>query len=271
MTHIRILHVSDTHGLHRQIEEQFPMPDADILIHTGDFTDKGSSEEFIDFNAWVGELRWRYKHIIVIFGNHEYKAHFDPGRTKDLLPNATVLDHEAINVNGLNIFGSPWVRGHKAASPGDGDGVTHRFDEIPNGIDILLTHGSPFGIMDCCELRTLQWGGSKALYKEILRARPRAHLFGHMHEQRGLWYHEQGEIFQGGIQYELEHGKLHPTWSAPPSDFPCELISCNAMKNHPGIDDSIGKPRKARIAGPARLIFADRSSEDSAWRFCVSA
>lgn len=266
---VRFLHISDTHGLHRQVEELFPMPEADILIHTGDFTDTGSAEEFSDFNTWLGELSQRYPHIIVIFGNHEYKGDFDHQRTKQLLPNATVLNHESIDVLGLRIFGSSWVYGHKAASPGD-NRVPHRFDEIPNDIDVLLTHGSPFGIMDCCELRTIQWGGSEALCQAILRARPRVHLFGHMHEQRGLWWHAKNEQFQGGIEYDIGGGKVHPTWEPPASDYPCELISCNAMKNHPRIDVAVGKANVSRIAGPARLIIADRRHHEPEWRFSAA-
>ena len=64
---LRILHLSDTHGMHRSITS---LPDADVLIHTGDFTDRGRNEEFSDFDQWLGEIGDRYKHILVIFGNH---------------------------------------------------------------------------------------------------------------------------------------------------------------------------------------------------------
>ena len=41
---INILHISDTHGLHRSIDTT-AWPDADIVIHTGDLTDCGFSKE----------------------------------------------------------------------------------------------------------------------------------------------------------------------------------------------------------------------------------
>lgn len=64
---VSILHLSDTHSLHRSIDERFPMPSADILCHTGDFTNEGAESEVEDFNAWLGELKesGRYKHIVV--------------------------------------------------------------------------------------------------------------------------------------------------------------------------------------------------------------
>jgi len=268
---VRILHISDTHGLHRSIQDKYPMPDADILIHTGDFTDQGMPEEWADFDAWLGKQP--FQHRIVICGNHEHKSPVDLGETKKLLSNALVLEHELVEILGLRIFGSSWVPGHKSAAPGDTE-VPHRFNEIPEGVDILLTHGSPFGIMDYCELGSLpHWGGSKALHKEILRAKPAVHLFGHMHEQRGVWQHRAGEPFIGRIEYDLGGGRLHPTHPAPPPDYPCQIISCNAMKNHPGIDDRCGNPRGSCIAGPARLILANKvssSTEETQWTFQVA-
>lgn len=267
---VRILHISDTHGLHRQVEDLFPMPEADLLIHTGDFTDSGLREEFADFDAWLGELKERYPHRVVIFGNHEYKHKHDPSLNKRLISNATVLEHELVEILGLRIFGSAWVPGHKSGAPGDFGSVAHRFDEIPEKTDILLSHGSPYGIMDCCEMGNIQWGGSMALLREVHRARPRAHLFGHMHEQRGVWCHELGQPFQGGIEYELTKGAVHQTWAAPPVDYPCQLLSCNAMKNHPNIDRSVGKSFESRIAGGGRLILAERHvGKNDGWHFHV--
>lgn len=267
---IRILHISDTHGFHRMIEEKFSMPGADMLIHTGDFTNEGLLEEIQDFDTWLGEHQ-RYQHRILIFGNHEYKAPIDPKDVKSLISNAIVLEHELVEICGLRIFGSSWVPGHKSSAPGDTGKVPHRFHEIPDGIDILLTHGSPYGIMDYCELGDMpHWGGSKALRREILRTKPRVHFFGHMHEQRGIWHHLPGQPFIGGIEYDLGGGKMHPTHPAPPPDYPCELISCNAMKNHPGIDAVCGKSGEGCIAGPARLIIAERPKTGCrTWSFRV--
>lgn len=273
------------------------MPDGDILIHTGDFTDQGTDDEVADFNDWMGELSKRYRHRIVIFGNHEYKGltedaksakeFLNPDRAKQLVPNATVLEHETVNVLGLRIFGSSWCPWHQSSSPGDEVAKgrkyqivgnlwhascerkeEHRFGEIPEGIDILLTHGAPYGIMDNIEIDAGHWGGSKALRDAIMRVCPRVHLFGHIHEQRGVWYHQSGKPFEGGIEYELQDGEMHPTWSPPPSDYPCQLICCNAMKNHPGIDSRVGKSGESYLAGPARLIIAEKVEES--WSFRVA-
>jgi hypothetical protein len=55
---IRILHLSDTHNNHWHIEKKFPFPEADILIHTGDFSNNGSREECIRLFFFFFFLIW---------------------------------------------------------------------------------------------------------------------------------------------------------------------------------------------------------------------
>ena len=39
---MKIIHISDTHGYHRWLTE---LPEADIIVHSGDFTMAGSEQE----------------------------------------------------------------------------------------------------------------------------------------------------------------------------------------------------------------------------------
>ena len=45
---LKILHMSDTHGVHRRLRN---LPEADILVHSGDFTMSGSEAETLDYNG----------------------------------------------------------------------------------------------------------------------------------------------------------------------------------------------------------------------------
>lgn len=63
---MKILHLSDTHNKHRQLTD---LPDADVFVHCGDFTDNGTEEEVLDFLNWLIELP--YPHKIFITGNHD--------------------------------------------------------------------------------------------------------------------------------------------------------------------------------------------------------
>ena len=107
--------------------------------------------------------------------------------------------------------------------------------------------------------------GSRALRQHIEQARPALHLFGHLHEQRGVWFRDGPGPgpYLGGVEYQLVPGEEFPTWDPPPPEYPCQLISCNAMLNHSGMEGV-----QKRIAGPGRLIRAERN-EDGEWHFSL--
>ena len=177
----KIVHISDTHGLNHK-----NLPSGDILIHSGDFTNNGDPEEYAQFNDWLS--RQQYIHKIVVPGDSDLKyfmknrklEQFNPlEECKKLLTNATVLNFQTININGIKIYGMPWYWFH------DGDytynDISMKGKEnyiIPIDTDILVTHGSPFGILD-------SFNGSINMYKEILVTKPKYHLFGHCHECYG--------------------------------------------------------------------------------------
>ena len=62
---IKFVCVSDTHNLTNKIQ----VPEGDVLIHAGDFTNSGKPDEVEWFNKWLGNLP--HKHKIVIAGNHD--------------------------------------------------------------------------------------------------------------------------------------------------------------------------------------------------------
>lgn len=63
--------LSDTHTQHQQVA----VPDADVLLHAGDFTYKGTYEEVYDFYQWLRALPHRQK--VVVSGNHELELDED--------------------------------------------------------------------------------------------------------------------------------------------------------------------------------------------------
>ena len=66
---IRVLCVSDTH-----CQKPGALPEAEVLVHAGDLTNKGSIEEIQDQLDWLDGLDYKYK--ILIAGNHD--SYFDP-------------------------------------------------------------------------------------------------------------------------------------------------------------------------------------------------
>lgn len=60
------------------------------------------------------------------------------------------------------------------------------WDQIPMGLDVLITHGPPYGILD----QTTAGGkhlGSVELLKTVKAKKPRVHTFGHIHGGAGIF------------------------------------------------------------------------------------
>jgi Icc-related predicted phosphoesterase len=175
---MRIVLISDTHGLHRQLE----VPGGDLLIHAGDFTFYSKPPSVIsDFNNWLGSLPHRHK--VVVPGNHEYIL--EEPRNRGTITNATLLVDSGVEVEGLKIWGSPTtpLYGGAFGMSRPEDRKRH-WEQIPDDLDILITHGPPFAILDhggSAERRE----GCPQLLEAVFRAFPRLHVFGHIHAGYG--------------------------------------------------------------------------------------
>jgi hypothetical protein len=175
---MRIVCIADTHGLHRQLE----LPGGDMLIHAGDFTFNSEPLSIVpDFNAWLGSLP--HRHRIVIPGNHEFIL--EEPRNRGAITNAILLVDSGVEIEGLSIWGSPVTPLYGGAfgksRPEDREKL---WASIPEGLDILVTHTPPFAILD----HSLPSGpreGCPYLFAEVFRARPRLHVFGHIHAGYG--------------------------------------------------------------------------------------
>ncbi len=179
MTTLTIL--SDTHGLHERVE----VPAADVAIHCGDFTRGGNRWEVESFVDWFRNVP--AAHRIVVAGNHDSFCEEAPDEMRTLCADAglTYLVDERVEVAGLSIWGSPVTPAFMslAFNRERGDSISAHWDHIPEGLDVLVTHGPPRGLGD----RTL-WGqrvGCDDLLAAVKRARPRLHVFGHIHEAAG--------------------------------------------------------------------------------------
>jgi len=180
---LKIVCTSDTHNKHRHLS----VPDGDVLVVAGDISDTGRKEKLEEFNEWLGELPHKYK--LVVSGNHDLLYEFDHGSMDNVLTNATYLENSEVTIEGLRIWGVPWKAlhfGKKNNIEPELVGKT-KWDLVPDGIDILITHIPPHGIRD-----TKPGGrqlGSEPLLEALKRVKPRYHIFGHVHDQYG-WHTE---------------------------------------------------------------------------------
>jgi Icc-related predicted phosphoesterase len=183
-TALRLVLLSDTHQLHREID----VPDGDIFIHAGDFTMFSESmDAVVDFNDWLGELPHRHK--IVVPGNHEFFLEAD-SYDRFMLDNAIVLINEKTEIEGLRIWGSPVTPMYGGAF-GVSSAVDRKklYAQIPWDIDILVSHGPPFGILDTAPISGSH-EGCRELLDAVAQLRPKLHVFGHIHTAYGVFRNE---------------------------------------------------------------------------------
>jgi len=180
---MKILFLSDTHGLHQKLRD---LPQADILIHSGDISNRGRDAEVEDFIKWFSAQNYQYK--VFIAGNHDfYFEGMTVERMQKLLPqDVYYLCDTGITIEGLNIWGSPvtpwffdWAFNRKR-----GKDISRHWKLIPENTDILITHGPPFGILDRTEAGLN--AGCEDLLAEVNMIKPKYHLFGHIHEGYGM-------------------------------------------------------------------------------------
>lgn len=57
---MKILHLSDTHNCHRRLRD---LPEADVVVHSGDFCMVGTEQEALDFLNWFCDLPYKHKSL----------------------------------------------------------------------------------------------------------------------------------------------------------------------------------------------------------------
>lgn len=178
---MQIIAISDTHGQHRNLK----VPDGDILIHAGDISRGGTKEQVINFLEWFSEQN--HPHKIFIAGNHDFffeEAHAE--EISKLIPDGVIyLNDSGVEINGVKFWGSPitpWFN-NWAFNRQRGAEIKKYWDLIPNDIDVLVTHGPPFGILD--ETVYGKRTGCEELLLRVYHVMPKYHIFGHIHEDCG--------------------------------------------------------------------------------------
>ena len=174
---MRILHLSDTHGLHQRIKD---MPEADVIIHSGDISNNGTEEEVLDFLNWFIDLS--YPHKIFVTGNHDLCL-WDAEGIEGLPDNLHFLQDKSVTIDGVNFFGLAY---------------NHFEKMIPASADIVITHEPPVMIQD--ESAGIHWGNSP-LRNLIFDIKPRYHLFGHAHNGYGATK-QDGIVFSNAAQLD---------------------------------------------------------------------
>ena len=174
-----ILCLSDTHNRHRSLRH---LPEADVLVHCGDFTEHGTEEEALDFLNWLCDLPYRHK--LFTIGNHDVCLH--GAQVEGLDANCHFLCHTGVTLEGLRFYGIPFFM----------EGWDDRqVRAIPSDVDVLVSHQPPLGVLDESDEGGLRLHyGSEVLAERVQVVRPAYCLFGHVHAGYGT-------LRQDGITY----------------------------------------------------------------------
>jgi Icc-related predicted phosphoesterase len=90
-----------------------------------------------------------------------------------------------VEIEGLRIWGSPYTPKFQSwyFMKDRGYPMKENWKEIPTELDLLLTHGPPYGILDT-NINGINTG-CRDLLDAIFERPPRYNIFGHIHEAYG--------------------------------------------------------------------------------------
>jgi len=183
--------ITCTADLHGNVPETIG---GDLLIIAGDITARDTHGEYDNFRQWLRCQDYTMK--IVIGGNHDngFVVTECLDMTRVYCDGATYLCDEGIEFQGVKIWGTPWSPWFHGVNPrckafmDKENKIKKKFDMIPEGTDILISHCPPFGILDSVSdwhTGEVKCVGSASLLERIGIVKPKLCVFGHIHEHGG--------------------------------------------------------------------------------------
>lgn len=196
---MRILHISDTHGL----PPTPPDPDNfDVVVHSGDlmpnrtFGLKVVEETFqaywIENTAHEFHEHYRAKPFLFVPGNHDYIDPVPALRAHGI--DARSLCETSVELEGVTFYGHPWSPefGGWNWMCGEREMGERLAPFARRGANVLVSHGPMYGVLD--RNRSGHRCGCKVLRSVLqdMAEPPKALLHGHIHEAAGLMRWSRG-------------------------------------------------------------------------------
>ena len=197
---MKVVCISDMHG-----NLNFEIPECDLLLIAGDICPANHSKALSepkqmiwlehDFRGWLDVQP--IKKAVAVAGNHDWIWESSKYSVPDNFDKFKYIEDEETEYEGLRIYGTPvqlnfcnWAFNRSAKE------IQKYWDVIPEGLDILLLHCPPYGILDETQhpYYASEHIGSKSLTERIEKVRPRYVVFGHNHGEHGV-------VEENGITY----------------------------------------------------------------------
>lgn len=236
---MRITATSDIHGTLPS-----SLPTADVLTISGDICPvKGSHAptaqlEWINrhFFPWcAGQIAsGKFKHVVFTPGNHDFVFAKAIGTNRAnyplaLPPDVHFLVDQSVVIDGVTFYGTPWSNkfGNWAFMAEEQE-LERSYRGIPEGVDVLLSHGPAQGWGDTIMQRGgTEHLGSHALSNRIMEQRPKWALTGHIH---GGDHEPSTLISNGSVKWHTRIVNVSMTDEDYKNSYPAfqfEIGACN--------------------------------------------
>lgn len=197
---LKIVAISDVHGKWNKIQ----IPKCDILISAGDYSFRGERHMVKDFHRWLNKQP--AKHIISVQGNHELlvEKYFLECKeiAKEECNRVHFIEEDLIEIEEIKIYCSAWTPYFNNWAYNAGRTISEAalyqkpfigdiWNRIPDDIDILVTHGPPYEILDLAPVNRInpipRNVGCERLKERIKSLKKLTHhIFGHIHNDYGI-------------------------------------------------------------------------------------
>jgi Icc-related predicted phosphoesterase len=230
---LKITHISDPHGKHHYINwGDIKDRTTDLLIVSGDISMAGRKEEVTDFFQWIYRFPATYKCLIA--GNHDLCFDKQRGGNDGSRPTWLLelvyefqrggknfyLENSSCEIEGIKLWGSPitpWFFGDTWAfnQHRGPEHIGKTWELIPEGTDIIITHGPPFEFGDFLPPDEMYPHGARVgcleLNNKLRQIKPSICMFGHIHEGYGV-YKNPYTIFINGSVLNGSYYPVNKPW-----------------------------------------------------------
>jgi predicted phosphohydrolase len=273
---MRVVAVADTHLFH---DARYAVPDGDVFVHAGDLCRRGDLDELAEAARWSAGLPHRHK--LIVAGNHDwaFARPAEAARARALLGGAVYLEDSGVELDGLRCWGSPWQPAFHgwAFNLPRGDALRAVWARIPAGLDLLITHSPPAGIGDHAGWNDAARAGCAELRARLAVVAPRLHLFGHIHQDGGLWrvgatVHANvtsWECTRAPTVIDLEPGSHADRGAAGPTDVRDQPAATSTSR--PRACHQPGRDGRRRQLSPTPWTHASASPGATASRVALSS
>lgn len=189
---MKIACIADNHGF-----LNVKVPECDLMIIAGDICPV-SDHSVMFQKLWIEDnfINWArkqpVKNVVWVAGNHDFicqtDKRYDYHHILDDRDNSVTIHYvncATVKIDDLNIWGSPWSNEFGPWAFMTNELQLERiYEDIPENIDVIISHGPPKGLCDFTEDEI--HAGSSALRRTLSRVKPRLCVTGHIHEGYGV-------------------------------------------------------------------------------------